>query len=76
MTENEKNFVRAFIDFDSNLMNAQAYIKENFGVSSTFNDADNSIKLFCEDNFDAFKLVAAKDFLNENFDESMLTVIF
>ena len=76
MTQNEKNFVRAFIDFDSNLMNAQAYIKEKFGVSSTFNDNDNSIKLFCEDNFDAFKLVAAKDFLKENFDESMLTVIF
>ena len=31
MTQNEKNFVRAFIDFDSNLMNAQAYIKEKFG---------------------------------------------
>ena len=76
MTENEKNFVRAFVDFDSNLMNAQAYIKENYGVSSAFNDADNSIKLFCEDNFDAFKLVAAKDFLNENFDETMLTVVF
>ena len=34
MTENEKNFVRAFVDFDFNLMNAQAYIKENYGVSS------------------------------------------
>ena len=29
MTENEKNFVRAFVDFDTNLRNAQAYIKEN-----------------------------------------------
>ena len=76
MTENEKNFVRAFVDFDSNLMNAQAYIKENYGVSSTFNDTDNYIKLFCEDNFDAFKLVAAKDYLSENFDETILTVVF
>ncbi len=76
MTENEKNFVRAFVDFDSNLMNAQAYIKENYGVSSEFNADDNSIKLFCEDNFDAFKLVAAKSFLNESFDETMLTVVF
>jgi hypothetical protein len=76
MTENEKNFVRAFVDFDTNLRNAQAYIKETYGVSSTFNDDDNSIKLFCEDNFDAFKLVSAKSFLNETFDETMLTVVF
>lgn len=48
MTENEKKFVKAFVDFESNLSNAQAYIKENYNIDSEFNSDDNTIRLYCK----------------------------
>lgn len=76
MTENEKKFVKAFVDFDSNLSNAQAYIKETYNVDSEFNSDDNTIRLYCKDGkLRAFDLVSAKAFINENFEEMMLTVV-
>ena len=76
MTDNEKNFIRNFVDFESNMKSARQYIKETYGVDSEFNEEENYIKLYCPGNIVGVKLVSAKDFVNETFDTGFVDVIF
>ena len=77
MTDNEKQFIRTFVDFEANLKSARQYIKETYGVDSEFNEEENYIKLYCEDGMlDVMNLVSAKNFINETFDEGFIDVIF
>ena len=76
MTDNEKNFIRNFVDFESNMKSARQYIKEMYGVDSEFNEEDHYIKLYCPGKIDVMKLVSAKDFINETFDTGFVDVIF
>ena len=77
MTDNEKKFIKAFVDFESNMKSARQYIKETFGVESELNEEDNYIRLYCKDNkVDVMNLVSAKNFINETFDDGFIDVIF
>ena len=76
MTDNEKNFIRNFVDFESNMKSARPYIKETYGVDSEFNEEENYIKLYCPGKIDVINLVSAKDFINETFDTGFVDVIF
>lgn len=77
MTDNEKQFIRTFVDFESNLNSARQYIKETYGVDSEFNKEENYIKLYCKDGkLDVMNLVSAKNFINETFDAGFVDVIF
>ena len=76
MTDNEKQFIRAFVDFESNLKSARQYIKETYGVDSEFNEEENYTKLYCPGKLDVINLVSAKDFINETFEEGFIDVIF
>ena len=76
MTDNEKNFIRNFVDFESNMKSARQYIKETYGVDSEFNEEENYIKLYCPGKIDVINLVSAKDFINETFDTGFVYVIF
>ena len=76
MTDNEKNFIRNFVDFESNMKSARQYIKETYGVDSEFNEEENYIKLYCPGKIDVINLVSAKNFTNETFDTGFVDVIF
>ena len=76
MTDNEKNFIRNFVDFESNMKSARQYIKETYGIDSEFNEEENYIKLYCPGKRDVINLVSAKDFINETFDTGFVDVIF
>lgn len=76
MTDNEKNFIRNFVDFESNMKSARQYIKEMYGVDSEFNEEENYIKLYCPGKIDVINLVSAKEFINETFDTGFVDVIF
>ena len=76
MTDNEKNFIRNFVDFESNMKSARQYIKETYGVDSEFNEEENYIKLYCPGKIDVINLVSAKNFINETFDTGFVDVIF
>ena len=77
MTDNEKQFIRTFVDFDANLKSARQYIKETYGVDSELNEEGNYIKLYCTDGkLDVMNLVSAKNFINETFDSGFIDVIF
>ena len=77
MTDNEKRFIRTFVDFEANLNSARQYIKETYGVDSELNKEGNYIKLYCTDGkLDVMNLVSAKNFINETFDSGFIDVIF
>ena len=77
MTDNEKKFIRTFVDFESNMKSARQYIKETYGVDSELNEEGNYIKLYCTDGkLDVMNLVSAKNFINETFDSGFIDVIF
>ena len=77
MTDNEKRFIRNFVDFESNIKSARQYIKEIYGVDSELNEEGNYIKLYCTDGkLDVMNLVSAKNFINETFDSGFIDVIF
>lgn len=77
MTDNEKQFIRTFVDFESNMKSARQYIKETYGVDSELNEDDNYIKLYCKDGkLDVMNLVSAKNFINETFEGGFIDVIF
>ena len=77
MTDNEKQFIRNFVDFESNIKSARQYIKETYGVDSELNEEGNYIKLYCtHGKLDVMNLVSAKNFINETFDSGFIDVIF
>lgn len=77
MTDTEKQFIRNFVDFESNIKSARQYIKETYGVDSELNEEGNYIKLYCTDGkLDVMNLVSAKNFINETFDSGFIDVIF
>ena len=77
MTDNEKKFIKAFVDFESNMKSTRQYIKETYGVESELNEEENYIRLYCKDNkVDVMNLVSAKNFINETFDDGFIDVIF
>ena len=77
MTDNEKQFIRTFVDFESHMKSARQYIKETYGVDSELNEDNNYIKLYCKDGkLDVMNLVSAKNFINETFEDGFIDVIF
>lgn len=74
--DNEKSFVKKVVDFECNVIKAQDYIKENFGVDSEFNPETLELKLVQNSVNEALQLVSAKDYLENELPEDMIKVIF
>lgn len=74
--DNEKSFVKKVVDFECNVIKAQDYIKENFGVDSEFNHETLELKLVQNSVNEALQLVSAKDYLENELPEDMIKVIF
>lgn len=73
---NEKSFVKKVVDFECNVIKAQDYIKENFGVDSEFNPETLELKLVQNSVNESLQLVSAKDYLENELPEDMIKVIF
>ena len=76
MTDNEKVFVKTIVDLESNVKAAQSYIKENFNIDSEYDDEANTIKLTCPNVVEALNLISAKSYINEQFENTPITVVF
>lgn len=74
--DNEKSFVKKVVDFECNVIKAQDYIKENFGIDSEFNPETLELKLVQNSVNEALQLVSAKDYLENELPEDMIKVIF
>ena len=74
--DNEKSFVKKVVDFECNVIKAQDYIKENFGVDSEYNPETLELKLTQNSVNEALQLVSAKDYLESELPEDMIKIIF
>lgn len=67
-------FLESFINHKSNVSNSQAYIKENFNIDSEYKEDTNTIHLFCKNVNESLNLAAAKEYLLNTIDETMITI--
>lgn len=72
MTINEAKFADLIVNYDQKLLEARNYIKENFGVSSTYDDEEGKLNLFTENVNEALQLMAAKEYLENTFEPGVL----
>lgn len=74
MTENERTLADLIVNYDKHIASAQAYIKENFGVSSEYNAKEGSLRLYVTNVNNALQILAAREYLEENFPVGFVTI--
>lgn len=67
-------FLESFINHKSNVSNGQVYIKENFNIDSEYNEDTNTLHIFCKNANESLNLAAAKEYLLNTIDETMITI--
>ena len=73
MNQNEYNFAKNIVKLDENVNRAIEYIRDNFGVKGEY-DADNGILNLSISNInESLQLLAAKEYIDNNFDPEFLT---
>jgi hypothetical protein len=75
LTENERKFVKAIVDFDAHVNKAKTYLKVTYNIDATFSTDDMTCKLTSKS---ARKqdMDNAKEYINELFTEGMVEVIY
>lgn len=74
--ENEKKFVEALVNHLSNVAKVQDYLKENFNVSSYYDEDNETLHLVANEINEGLDLAAAKEYVNQQIDEVMLSVVY
>lgn len=74
MTENERKLADLIVNYDKHIASAQAYIKENFGVSSEYNAKESSLRLYVTNVNNALQILAAREYLEERFPAGFVTI--
>ena len=74
MTENEAKLADLIVNFDQRVYEAIQYIKENFGVSSEYNDEEQSLRLNTTNVNESLQILAAKEYLENTFMPGVLTL--
>ena len=75
-TDDEKRFVESILDFNHDLTQVQAYIKENFNIESEYDEEEGALHIWCENVNESLELASAKEYVNSCIDESMLQVVY
>lgn len=71
MTDNERQFVESITDFQANINKAKSYIKENYGIDSSFDLENGVMHLVCNEAENALMLAAAKEYVVETFNDEI-----
>jgi len=74
--ENEKKFVESLVNHLSNVAKVQEYLKENMNVSSYYDEDNETLHLVANGINEGLVLAAAKDYVNQQIDEAMLSVVY
>ena len=74
MTQNEANLVHIITNLDKRVAEARQYIKDNFNVNSNYNDEDRTLELYVNNVNESLELVAAKEYIENNFEPGVLTL--
>lgn len=78
LSDNEKTFVKAIIDNESNIKNSIQYLKENFDIDATVDSEELLITLSKKNINESYAedMIMAKKYLNDVFPNEMYTIIF
>lgn len=73
-SKEHKDLVKKVVNFDSSVIKASSYLKENFDVDLEFTeDGDITLQYTGEDINESQQLLDAKAYIQENLDESYYT---
>ena len=73
MNQNEYNFAKNIVKLDENVNKAIQYIKENFGVTGEYDKENGILNLSVSNINEGLQLIAAKEYIDNNFDPNFLT---
>lgn len=78
LSNNEKTFVKAIIDNESNIKNSIQYLKENFDIDATVDSEEFLITLSKKNINESYAedMIMAKKYLNDVFPNEMYTIIY
>lgn len=78
LSDNEKTFVKAIIDNESNIKNSIQYLKENFDIDATVDSEEFLITLSKRNINESYAedMIMAKKYLNDVFPNEMYTIIY
>lgn len=72
--ENEKQFVDSVVNHLYYVAKVQDYLKENYNVSSEYDEETETLYLKANNINESLNLAAAKEYVNETIDPVFLTV--
>ena len=73
---NEKKFVESLVNHLANVAKVQKYLKENMNVSSYYDEDNETLHLVANEINEGLNLAMAKQYVNQQIDEAMLTVVY
>ena len=78
LSDNEKTFIKAIIDNESNIKNSIQYLKENFDIDATVDSEEFLITLSKKNINESYAedMIMAKKYLNDVFPNEMYTIIY
>ena len=74
MTSNEAKFADLIVNYDKKLVECREYIKENFGIDSTYDEENQKLNLFTRNVNEELQLMAAKEYVESIFPFGTLTL--
>ena len=74
MTDNEKRLVESIVNFKENILKAQQYVKENFGVESEYDEKQNIFHIHTDNINEALNAVSAKEYVENEIGPEFVTV--
>lgn len=72
MTSNERKFADLMVNYDKKILDARNYIKENFGVDSTYDASEGKLNLYTNNVNEALQIMAAKEYLENLFEPGVI----
>jgi hypothetical protein len=72
MTKNEAKLADIIVNYDQRVLEARNYIKENFGVSSEYDEENGILNLYTENINESLQLLAAKEYIENTFEPGVL----
>lgn len=73
MNNNEYLFAKSIVNLDENINRTMEYIKENFNVSSTYDEENNKMNLWVENVNEGLQLIAAKQYIEDTLGDYLVT---
>ena len=73
MNQDEYRFAKNIVKLKENVDKAIEYIKENFGVKGVYDEENGILNLFVSNVNEGLQLLAAKEYINNQFDKSVVT---